>query len=90
VSGWSSALRTRIYGEPPGPGATPLAGLLYTRRVLARLLLAATPLYLAAGLAIEGATTWGAVGFMALIQLCGIALLGHQIRKERSRSGTLR
>jgi len=52
VSRWSSALRTRVYGERPSPEAPPLEHLLYIRRTLVRLLLMYVVIYAVAGLLI--------------------------------------
>jgi hypothetical protein len=88
VRGSSSSLRTRFYGEPPGPDAAPIERVLYVRRILVRLLLVALPLYLAAALAIATSTTWAALGVVTLLQLFTIAWISRDIRRRRSERET--
>lgn len=83
VSRSSASLRTRFYGEPPGPDASPLQRVLHVRRILVRFLLAALPLYLAVALAVATSTAWAALGLVTLLQVLTIAFLSRELRRLR-------
>ena len=87
MSRWSLALRTRIYGEPPGPGAPQREQLRYVRRILVRGLLGYVVLYALAALLVGSTVVWISLGAVALLQLCAIGLISWSIRREGSPSG---
>jgi hypothetical protein len=87
VSRWSAALGRRLYGEPPGPDAPPVEGLLHLRRILVRGLPVSVVLYTAAGLLVGSTVTWAVLAVVSLLQLCAIAWIGRRIGRDRSPTG---
>lgn len=85
----SSALRTCFYGAPPGPGATPIEGLRYLRRILAPRPLARVPLLALAAVLVASAAVGIAAALFAVVSLLSIAMLSRELARTGRDEATL-